>query len=93
MALGETRQSIRDVMALDAPLKVSDAEAYKHLPRKAMARHNNIQLSLMGVHILDACLVLHFWNHLMRQLMPDATVYDAVPHNSMTDSLLRNFLE
>ena len=80
-------------MSLDTRLKVTDVDAYKHLPRNAMAQHNNIQLSLMGVHILDAYLVLHFWNHLMRQLMPDTTAYDAVPHNSMTDSLLRNFLE
>ena len=84
MALGATRQSIGDVMVLDALLKVSDAEAYKHLPRKAMAR------------ILNAHLVLHFWNpdcSLMRQLVPNMTVYDAVPHDSVTASLLRKVPE
>ena len=83
-------------MSLDTRLKVTDVDAYKHLPRNAMAQHNNIQLSLMGVHILNARLVLHFWNpdcHFMRQLVPNMTAYDAVHHELMTDSLLRNFLE
>ena len=54
-----TQQSIGD-MVLGTQLKVADVDAYKHLPCKAMARHNNIQLSLMGVHILNAHLAIHF---------------------------------
>ena len=71
-------------MALDTRLKMADVDAYKHLPRKAMAR------------ILNAHLVLHFWNpdcNLMRQLVPNMTVYDAVPRDSVTASLLRKVPE